>query len=958
MKIAGKGMVIGMYIDKVASGYDNYFADKTGKNSNNQIRELFGPDEQSYSSENISFFSYDKNFRLTDGESASKQNGNQAQEKSNIKDFLNNAADILKNLVTDQDYSPLAELGVIAEKDSPDTIVTVYERIQIQLAAYGDVDVSSLNISSSKIEKVLNSKALANQVKKAESIGDIDDNGKAYLLKNNLEPTVDNVYKAVHLKEGNQNTSSGEALTDQEWQQLKPQVEKFLEKNGLEINETHMESARWLVNNNIDLNSKNIINYEKLVEIEDKDTRDMESVKANMVMASVFGMKASKGYMTAGWIEVNKVREAVDIVEKADPATAEYIISRDLVLNVANLKKYSGEGTPNIESDRANRILFEAKAVMTMEGAILMEKLGVDITYTSLEEITVGIKEENSKYIASFLDVKTSENITILSEVMDVVKEMPALPVASVGAVVKNQEPFHISAIHKSGTQLRQVYDRAEEVYEAVGTKVRGDLGDNIKKAFVNIDSIIEDTGLQVNDENRRAVRILGYNSMEITRDSIAEISQKVTEVDSAIKNITPRTAAYLIENGINPLNEDIEKLNEKLQEINREIGADETEEYSKYLWKLEKSGNITNEQRQAYIQLYRDIKTIERADTRAIGAVVQEGAALTMANLLTAEKSRGKYGMDVSIDKDTGYYEGKLIKNKLSDILDNMTAGVLETVEDATVEQLDRGILSPENLENSQNLNMEYYKETAKNTLSQIQYSEEVLYNIMDGGMDTTLSNMAAVSQLIQGGSEVRQILKDRLNGGKRLEDGFTDEAEAEKAYDELKAAAGQLFNQVLNNGDVDYLRYRSLNNAAVYMARSAKNKSYNIPVDIEGEEILVKVKFSHSMDGENPKIKITFNSESMGKVETRLSVGNGEIAGMIVCSRQETCHYINENIEVLTDKLDMEDSIAVETGDFITIGGRTQSEKAEGHTDKELYEIAKTFLGAIKDWSKMPIK
>ncbi len=40
-------------------------------------------------------------------------------------------------------------------------------------------------------------------------------------------------------------------------------------------------------------------------------------------------------------------------------------------------------------------------------------------------------------------------------------------------------------------------------------TAPRKDMGDSIQKAFRNVDDILEDLGLETNDSNRRAVRIL-----------------------------------------------------------------------------------------------------------------------------------------------------------------------------------------------------------------------------------------------------------------------------------------------------------------------------------------------------------------------------------------------------------------------------------------------------------------
>ena len=107
--------------------------------------------------------------------------------------------------------------------------------------------------------------------------------------------------------------------------------------------------------------------------------------------------------------------------------------------------------------------------------------------------------------------------------------------------------------------------DLDEADYEAVGTEVRPDLGDSIKKAFNNVDALIEEAGLSPDDENRRAVRILGYSGMEINEENIGRIKEADNRVNSMIESLTPKNVLRLIRENINPLNMNIDELNEKL---------------------------------------------------------------------------------------------------------------------------------------------------------------------------------------------------------------------------------------------------------------------------------------------------------------------------------------------------------------------------------------------------------
>ena len=102
---------------------------------------------------------------------------------------------------------------------------------------------------------------------------------------------------------------------------------------------------------------------------------------------------------------------------------------------------------------------------------------------------------------------------------------------------------------------------RAGESYEALMTQVRPDLGDRISKAFANVDSLISEMGLDLNDENRRHVRILAYNRMEISIENIDKVAEADKVVTDVIGKMKPAAVLDMIRNGINPLEKTFDEL-------------------------------------------------------------------------------------------------------------------------------------------------------------------------------------------------------------------------------------------------------------------------------------------------------------------------------------------------------------------------------------------------------------
>ena len=112
----------------------------------------------------------------------------------------------------------------------------------------------------------------------------------------------------------------------------------------------------------------------------------------------------------------------------------------------------------------------------------------------------------------------------------------------------------------------------------------------------------------------------------------------------------------------------------------------------------MEKNNQITEEERNSYIGIYRLIHQVEQTDGAAIGALVNQGAEMTMKNLLTAVRSSHKTNrMDISVDNDYGESKEQTVNtnsitdqietayqtNCMKDAADLLTPGRLQQVFD-----------------------------------------------------------------------------------------------------------------------------------------------------------------------------------------------------------------------------------------------------------------------------------
>ena len=121
-----------------------------------------------------------------------------------------------------------------------------------------------------------------------------------------------------------------------------------------------------------------------------------------------------------------------------------------------------------------------------------------------------------------------------------------------------------------------------------------------------------------------------------------------------------PGRVLNMIREGINPLSMSLEELGNYFNQQSGEDTSREMESYSRFLYKLEKQKGISQEEKSAYIGIYRLVRQIEKADDAAVGALWQAGAEFTLENLLKAHRSMKRGGMNYTVDDDFGGVEAK----------------------------------------------------------------------------------------------------------------------------------------------------------------------------------------------------------------------------------------------------------------------------------------------------------
>ena len=600
---------------------------------------------------------------------------------------------------------------------------------------------------------------IADAVKMAGEAQRMTEASFSYLIGNGLEPTIENCYKAVHAGEGRKVPVADELMT-----QLEPQISEVLQQAEQAIKENRVqapgqsdrgafasqdarglpdqEDARWLLERELPLTAENLI-YKK----------ELEQLTAD------FGTgRLSDEAVLSGTVE--------SLYRGVEPKQT----------NLSTLRRKE-----------------ELRLQMTEEALDTMHKLGVEADTEAIKERIESLKQQEQEYFRQMLTAEGSE-VTIDAALFEqTLAAADKVRNADVSILARSFETRNIQTL-QSLSELASETDgqaavtatdgRAQnaagmqvaDAYEPLMTAPRSDMGDSIQKAFRNVDSQLESLGMELTAANRRAVRILGYNSIPLTQENINEMKFYDAQVRGLAEQLQPQVTVELIRRGINPLEGSLQQVSEAAGNISRELGVSAEERFSTYLVKLDRKQELSAEERDAYIGIYRMLYQIEKTDGAAIGALVKSGRELTLSNLLTESRGLRRRGMDVSVDDAFGeaerIREGQYINDQiaaayhnrqLDKVMENLTPDRLqqlmeqgENIAEMTPEQVADAVAELPEGESDRMYRrerLEHLRELAADSSNEQRFLERF-------GLENSLEQIQAAKQLLQGESSYRRLL------------------------------------------------------------------------------------------------------------------------------------------------------------------------------------------------------
>ncbi|MBO4310361.1 MAG: hypothetical protein J5856_04755 [Lachnospiraceae bacterium] len=869
----------------------------------------------------------------------------------------------------DKIKAKMAESGMMVRGYNDDLSLEVIEEITGSRGAaealkkeFGERDLS---LNEDNIENI------SEVYKKASEITEITDGMCDYILRNAVEPTVENLYRVrfcaaeVPFKEGGYFADEyGHIVKDAEGdfgnsKYFEEKIHDIAKKIDIEDPDEEAEllkEGNWLVKSRILCNERNLSILHELRKV----SLPLSDEKKAAAVANALerGVGASEAELTQTDNLLKRAVSAKEVIDNATDSDLQTLINEGKVLNIRNLSEVQGsnvrtlnEGIEDPALITSKRILAETRLRMSVEANYMMIKRGFSIEITALEETVNVLKALEDKVNREFFGndpVKAENSAKLWNESKQVIAEMPYLPARAIADVSKNSDIFSLRLTYEIGVGLKEQFDKAQKTYEAVGTEVRSDLGDDIKKAFSNIDDILKEQGVEINENNRKAVRILGYGEIEITKENIIDISEKESMLNRIINKMNPSNTLNLIREGINPLEIGMEELEARLDDLSRDSLAS-VDSYASFICKLDRAGEISEEERESFIGIYRLLDKIDKSDGKAVGELVRAEAEISFKNLLTALRTGKSRGLNVSLDESVG----EAVR----------AAGYEFDISEQIASAFNSVIASEEGEAEYRQREFEAYKENLvkdeKNAANELEFLNEKV----------TPENLRAMGEILANEKDYNpwkkmEELADKLEDNEfkavmdSVADSFEDEEKVKEAYENVIKEASDAIGRIAESGIADYFDIKAMKQTfrqIGLVSKMTREENYEVPLNLEDETVNIRVKILRKAEKEG-KVFTSFETEEFGRILAQFTVSDGVLSALVA----------GENgigLEKLKEKSDFEESFKnagfeevtfnyIQT-DIINVDYfRQHFDKAgsDETTTRQLYNIAKTFIQTVK--------
>ena len=920
----------------------------------------------------------------------------------------------------------------VAKKSSADRSGNSKEQKIIKCLEEADLPVTEENIQS--LLEVFNMSTVVPQMTEKTI---------EYMVEQELPPTIQNIYCAQYT--GNSKNTMGympnKAYTNQmdmriyaegtmqsqsvnisqeqnvseleeSWNALRPQVEQLLLESGMGITESTMQQARWLFYRDLPITAESLVSLEELQNI--KENFNVKDFLVKVAEQFSLGTEPKGVSLATERLEVTNQSVQVFLTEVDNELKK---INKQLEDASVSLKEIDNPSesiflslqestTIDIKTITKRRQLEEIKLKMSLQAATRLKNNGIELDIEHTEEIIEGLRKIEDEYFKGILQECGAEdhieNIHVLKETTRALEALRQAPSYIIGETIEQKDTITLPKLQDIGEARKIVLDRAGEAYDTMMTQPRTDLGDSMQKAFGNVDTILNDIGMEPTEVNQRAVKILAYNHMDINEDNVYRVKEYDTQVRQFIKDLHPAVTVELIKRNINPLDTPISELTTYVNELKDELGVTGEEKYSKYLWQLEQKTELAPQERKAYIGLYRLLNNVQKSEGAAVGYVLNTNRDVTLQNLLSAITTLKNGSINAEMTDTTGFAELQytneplILQMKESFQTDEDNNGIKEKqnyfdrlvgeiIEDISPSGVQRTLVNREFTEenwtelmqkNVEQFAQEIKKEKEKN--ADLKFEEEILKGVREladnsdrvisiltsNKIPVTIQNISA-AQVVLGDKSFFKEVKDKSKSLSKVEqskmqhsmeqigESLESAAAMEEAYKMLETQMDNMISQEYSRQEttsVELNRLKLLMNGMHLVRQLSRKETYEIPVVAQNGITNIHLTVIQGTK-ESGRIQISMNSNQFGNVYSELSVKNNTVEGTILCDSKKSMDIMESGMGDLVERIEAQGMeqvhfrYGVETN-YVARHEEIKDENVNNTNVHKLYQVAKAFV------------
>ena len=468
----------------------------------------------------------------------SLSDGNQASSMESINDRM-----------TEEDVSQLEEEGMSLEKYELERLEKALSRIKEQriakkegvekfserMEAYEQeiqkviltnrLDTMALDASGVTIEQIAGAFAMTDlpvtaaniqkvivTMNQSEVTPQLSQSAMGYLLGEELEPTISNVYHAQYAGESQKyngyqpnavagyqsvavqydggDKESNLAAMENDWQALLPQVEQILEQSGLAVNEENLQQAKWLFLNHLPITSDTLQKLDVLYTV--KEGYDPQQVLEKVAEKIAVGENPETVVLIPEQFQemqkkvevfLDQVRAQSETIDQSIAnGTGQQLAEELHLLEYTKVSAAAGKQENKAQgSDKEEKTVFvkntaerpvegllltrrrqleEIRLKMTVDAADRLASKGITLDIDQVEQVVDGLRELEQDYYRNMLEKEAGifeeEQLQLMQTTTDYVTQLKTVPAYVLGKTLPQADSINVQELYDQGLQVEQ----------------------------------------------------------------------------------------------------------------------------------------------------------------------------------------------------------------------------------------------------------------------------------------------------------------------------------------------------------------------------------------------------------------------------------------------------------------------------------------------------------------------